>query len=97
MLTVVLGQLISNTATVLIMVPIATVLAADLHVSVLPFMMALTVAGAASFLTPVATAANTIIMEPDGYRFGDYWKLGLPLMLWFFVMAVFYVPLVWRF
>ena len=68
MLTVVLGQLISNTATVLIMVPIATVLAADLHVSVLPFMMALTVAGAASFLTPVATAANTIIMEPGGYR-----------------------------
>jgi di/tricarboxylate transporter len=51
-LTVVLGQLISNTATVLIMVPIATVLAADLHVSVLPFMMAFTVAGAASFLTP---------------------------------------------
>ena len=97
MLTVVLGQLISNAATVLIMVPIATVLAADLHVSVLPFMMALTVAGAASFLTPVATAANTIIMEPGGYRFGDYWKLGLPLVALFGVVAVLLVPLVWRF
>ena len=96
MLTVVLGQLISNTATVLIMVPIATVLAADLHVSVLPFMMALTVAGAASFLTPVATAANTIIMEPGGYRFGDYWKLGLPLLL-FLTVAVLWVPLLWPF
>ena len=97
MLTVVLGQLISNTATVLILVPIATVLAADLHVSVLPFMMALTVAGAASFLTPVATAANTMVMEPGGYRFTDYWKLGLPLLLLFLVVAVFWVPLIWPF
>ena len=96
-LTVVLGQLISNTATVLIMVPIAAVLATDLHVSVLPFMMALTVAGAASFLTPVATAANTIIMEPGGYRFGDYWKLGLPLLLLFLAVAVLWVPLLWPF
>lgn len=96
-LTVVLGQLISNTATVLIMVPIATVLAADLHVSVLPFMMTLTIAGAASFLTPVATAANTMVMEPGGYRFTDYWKLGLPLLLLFVAVAVFWVPVVWPF
>lgn len=96
-LTAVLGQLISNTATVLIMVPIATVLAADLHVSVLPFLMALTVSGAASFLTPVATAANTMVMEPGGYRFTDYWKLGLPLLLLFLAVAVFWVPLIWRF
>lgn len=96
-LTVILGQLISNTATVLIMVPIATVLAADLGVSVLPFMMALTVAGAASFLTPVATAANTMVMEPGGYRFTDYWKLGLPLLLLFLLVAVLWVPLIWPF
>lgn len=96
-LTVVLGQLISNTATVLIMVPIATVLTADLQVSVLPFMMALTVAGAASFLTPVATAANTMVMEPGGYRFTDYWKLGLPLLVLFLAVAVFWVPVVWPF
>lgn len=96
-LTVVLGQLISNTATVLTMVPIATVLAAELSVSVLPFMMALTVAGAASFLTPVATAANTIIVEPGGYRFSDYWKLGLPLLVLFVLVAVLWVPLIWPF
>ncbi|NLG20228.1 MAG: glutaminase A [Actinomycetales bacterium] len=58
-LTMVLGQLISNTATVLILVPVAAALASDLSVSPLPFMMALTVAGAAAFLTPVATPANT--------------------------------------
>jgi di/tricarboxylate transporter len=96
-LTMVLGQLISNTATVLIMAPIAAVLAADMRVSVLPFMMALTVAGAASFLTPVATAANTMVMEPGGYRFTDYWKLGLPLLLFFLLVAVLWVPVIWPF
>jgi di/tricarboxylate transporter len=38
-----------------------------------------------------------MIMGPAGYKFGDYWKLGMCCMLWFFVMAVFFVPLVWRF
>ena len=96
-LTLVLGQLISNTATVLVMIPIASVLSASLDVSVLPFMMALTVAGAASFLTPVATPANTMVMEPGNYQFTDYWKLGLPLMGLFFAVAVFWVPLIWPF
>jgi di/tricarboxylate transporter len=96
-LAMILGQLISNTATVLIMAPIATALATDMGVSVLPFLMALTVAGAASFLTPVATAANTMVMEPGGYRFTDYWKLGLPLLVLFLAVAVLWVPLIWRF
>ena len=96
-LTVVLGQLISNTATVLIVAPISIAVAHTLELSVLPFMMALTVAGAASFLTPIATPANLMVMEPAGYRFGDYWKLGLPLALFFIAIAVFYVPLLWPF
>ena len=97
LLTMGLGQLISNTATVLIVAPVATVVALDLGVSPLPFMMALGVSGAASFLTPVATPANTMILEPGGYRFGDYWKLGLPIILLFLAVAVLYVPLVWPF
>ncbi|MFF2369294.1 SLC13 family permease [Agromyces sp. NPDC058110] len=96
-LTMVLGQLISNTATVLIVAPIAVVIADALGVSVLPFMMALSVAGAAAFLTPVATPANTMVLDPGAYRFGDYWKLGLPLLVWFLVVAVLYVPLIWPF
>ncbi|GAA1953049.1 SLC13 family permease [Agromyces allii] len=96
-LTMVLGQLISNTATVLIVAPIAVVIAGELGVSVLPFMMALAVAGAAAFLTPVATPVNTMVLEPGGYRFGDYWKLGLPLLLLFLAVAVLYVPLIWPF
>jgi di/tricarboxylate transporter len=93
----VLGQLISNTATVLIVAPIAISVARALDLSVQPFMMALAVAGAAAFLTPIATPANLMVMEPAGYRFGDYWKLGLPLALFFLAVAVFYVPLVWPF
>jgi len=96
-LTVVLGQMINNTATVLIVAPIAVSLSAALGLSVQPFMMALTVAGAASLLTPIATPANLMVLEPGGYRFGDYWKLGLPLALVFVAIAVLYVPLVWPF
>ena len=50
-----------------------------------------------ALLTPVATPVNLMVMSPGGYRFGDYWKLGLPLMLLYFVVAVFVVPLFWRF
>ncbi|MDQ1129534.1 SLC13 family permease [Microbacterium sp. SORGH_AS_0888] len=94
---VVLGQFISNVATVLIVAPVATSIAATLGLSPLPFLMSLTVVGAASFLTPVATPANLMVMDPGGYRFGDYWRLGLPLTLVFVLFAVLYVPLVWRF
>jgi di/tricarboxylate transporter len=60
-------------------------------------MMALTVAGAASFLTPIATPVNLMVLQPGGYRFGDYWRLGLPLTLIFLAAAVLYVPLIWPF
>lgn len=95
--TVLLGQFISNVATVLIVAPVATAMAANLEVSPLPFLMGLAVAGAAAFLTPVATPANLMVMAPGGYRFGDYWRLGLPLAILFLVAAVLYVPLVWPF
>lgn len=96
-LTVGLGQIISNTATVLIVAPVAVAVATSLGSSVQPFMMALTVAGAASFLTPIATPANLMVLEPGGYRFGDYWRMGLVLAGFFVVIAVFYVPLIWPF
>ena len=96
-LTAILGQLISNTATALILVPIAVAAAMRSGVSPRTVLMSMTVGAGASFLTPVATPANLMVMGPGGYRFGDYWKLGLPCMLWFFVVAVFLVPLYWRF
>ncbi len=52
---------------------------------------------AASFLTPIATPGNMMVMGPAGYRFGDYWRLGLPVMLWFLVVGVLLVPQIWSF
>jgi di/tricarboxylate transporter len=97
LLTMAFGQLISNMATAIIVIPIATSAASELGVSVRPVLMCVTVAAAAAFLTPVATPANLMVMEPGGYRFGDYWKLGLPLLVVFLVVAVFLVPVFWRF
>jgi di/tricarboxylate transporter len=92
-----LGQLISNMATALIVIPIAVSAANELHVSPKPMLVAVAVAAAAAFLTPVATPANLMVMEPGGYRFGDYWKLGLPLIVLFGLVAVWLVPLIWQF
>jgi di/tricarboxylate transporter len=96
-LTAVLGQLISNMATALIVLPVALETAKELDVSVRPVLMCVTVAAAAALLTPVATPANLMVMEPAGYRFSDYWKLGLPLLILYGVVAVGLVPVFWRF
>jgi len=97
LLTFALGQLISNMATALILIPISISAAAELDVSAKPLLMGVCVAAAAAFLTPVATPANLMVMEPGGYRFGDYWKLGLPLLALFGVVAVLLVPVIWSF
>jgi di/tricarboxylate transporter len=94
-LTAALGQFISNTATVLIIIPIALAAAHESAVSPLPILMTVAVAGAGSFLTPVATPANMMVLSPGGYRFGDYWRLGLPLLVTWLVVALLIVPRVW--
>ncbi len=97
LLTVTFGQLISNTATALVVIPIAVSAAAQLDISARPVLMCVCIASAAAFLTPVATPANMMVMDPAGYRFGDYWKLGLPMIGLFFVIAVGLVPVIWNF
>ena len=96
-ITALFGQAISNTATALIMIPIAVSAAAELDVSAKPVLMSVAVASAAAFLTPIATPANLMVLGPGGYRFGDYWKLGLPLLALFFAVAVLLVPAIWGF
>jgi di/tricarboxylate transporter len=96
-LTALLGQLISNTATALIVLPVALETAKDLDVSVRPVLMCVTVAAAAALITPVATPANLVVLEPGGYRFSDYWKLGLPVLVLYGIVAVVLVPVFWRF
>jgi di/tricarboxylate transporter len=95
--TTVFGQLISNTATALIMIPIGVAAATELGVDVRPVLMTISVAAAAALLTPVATPVNLIAMGAAGYRFGDYWKLGIVVMVVFFLVAVLLVPVFWPF
>lgn len=96
-LTAILGQLISNTATALIVIPVGVAAATQMGLSPQPVLMSLAIAAAGAFLTPIATPTNLMVMAPGGYKFSDYWKLGLPLLIWFFVIATLYVPLIWRF
>jgi di/tricarboxylate transporter len=96
-LTAIMGQLISNTATALIVIPIGVAAAQSLGISPRPVLMSVAVAAAGAFLTPIATPTNLMVMGPGGYAFSDYWKLGLPLLIWFFIVSVFFVPLIWRF
>ena len=95
--TAIFGQLISNTATALIMIPIALSATVELGVDPRPVLMSLNIAAAAALLTPVATPVNLIAMGAAGYRFGDYWRLGLATMAVFFIIAVFLVPVFWPF
>jgi di/tricarboxylate transporter len=93
--TAILGQLISNTATALILIPIGISLAAEAGISPLTVLMTISVASSAALLTPVATPANLMVMQPAGYRFGDYWKLGGAVMVVYLLVAVLLVPVVW--
>ena len=94
-LTSVMGLVLSNTATVLIVLPIALSTAAEGGVAVQPMLMLLAVAASAALLTPVQTPGNMMIMAPAGYRFGDYWKLGLPLSLLWLAVCLAVIPAVW--
>jgi di/tricarboxylate transporter len=96
LLTAVLGQMISNTATALIMIPIAVSVAAEMDVSPVAILMSINVAAAAALLTPIATPANLMVMGPGGYSFADYPKLGLPLLLIYMLVGVGLVPLIWN-
>jgi di/tricarboxylate transporter len=95
LITAALGQMISNTATALVLIPIAVSVAAEADISVTSLLMCIAVAASAALLTPVATPANVIVMEPAGYRFTDYWKLGSAVMLVYLVVGVFLVPVFW--
>ncbi len=92
-----LGQFISNTATALILIPVAVTAAQALGISERPVLIMMSIACAAAFMTPIATPANMLVMGPGAYKFGDYWKLGWMCFVWFFIIGVFWVPVVWDF
>jgi di/tricarboxylate transporter len=97
LVTAVITQFISNTSSALVMMPIGLATASELGVSALPMMMAVAMGASASFLTPFANGVSLMVYGPGGYRFGDFWKLGLLVMLWALIVTVVVVPLYWRF
>lgn len=77
--TMTLSDVLNNTATAIVAAPVAIQMANTLGVSPDPFLMAVAVAASAAFLTPIGHKNNTLVLGPGGYRFGDYWRMGLPL------------------
>jgi di/tricarboxylate transporter len=86
---------LNNAATVLVMAPIAASFAGKLGYSPDPFLMAVAIGAACDFLTPIGHQCNTLVMGPGGYRFGDYWRLGLPLSLIVLALGVPLIALFW--
>ncbi len=77
--TMTLSDVLNNTATTIVAAPVGIQMAQTLNVSPDPFLMAVAVAASSAYLTPIGHKNNTLILGPGGYRFGDYWRLGLPL------------------
>jgi len=86
---------LNNAATVLVMGPIAASFASSLGMSPDPFLMAVAIGAACDFLTPIGHQSNTLVMGAGGYRFTDYWKLGLPLSIYVVVAGVPLIALFW--
>lgn len=78
-ITMFLSDIINNAATVVLMAPVGISLAHSMGASIDPFLMAIAVGGSCAFLTPIGHQSNTLVMGPGGYRFSDYWRMGLPL------------------
>jgi len=93
--TMFISDVINNNATAVLMAPIAMTVATRLNVSADPFLMAVAIGASCAFLTPIGHQSNTLVMEPGGYKFGDYWRVGLPLEVVIAAVALPMILIVW--
>jgi len=93
--TMTLSDVLNNTATAVIAAPIAIQLAQALNANPDPFLMAVAVGASCAFLTPIGHKNNLLILGPGGYKFGDYWRMGLPLEILVVIVAVPTILVVW--
>ncbi len=89
--TMFLSDLVNNAAAAILMAPIALRLATEVNASADPFLMAVAIGASCAFLTPIGHQSNALVLGPGGYRFGDYWRMGLPLEI---VIAAVATPLI---
>ena len=89
--------MLNNAATVVIMAPVVVNIAQQLGVSPDAFLMAVCIGASCDFLTPFGHHNNSIILGPGGYRFGDFWRVGLPLDLIVIVLSLLLIPRIWAF
>jgi di/tricarboxylate transporter len=94
-ITSIITELLSNNATVVLMMPIALGIAAELGLDPRPFAIAITIAASASFATPIGYQTNTYVYSAGGYRFADFLRFGVPMNIVYFIGAVVIIPLVW--
>ncbi|GGD10748.1 SLC13 family permease [Hyunsoonleella pacifica] len=97
LLTTTFSQVINNSATAVLMAPIAILAATSLNISPEPFMIIVAISASTAFLTPVGTTTNAMVMSAGGYKFMDYLKVGAPLLLIFFIISLLLVPIIWPF
>lgn len=93
--TMTLSDAINNAAAAILMAPIASNMASTLGLSVDPFLMSVAIGASCSFLTPIGHQCNALIMGPGGYKFGDYWRLGLPLEIIIAILAPIFILYNW--
>jgi len=94
-ITMTLSDVLNNVATALVAAPVAIAVADRLQVNPDAFLMGIAVAASCAFLTPIGHKNNIIIMGPGGYRFGDYWRMGLPLEILVLLVGVPMILWVW--
>jgi di/tricarboxylate transporter len=94
-ITMTLSDVINNAATAVVMAPIALTIAEQLGVNPDAFLMAVAIGASSAFLTPIGHQNNALILGPGGYRFGDYWRMGLPLEALIVLVAIPMLLIVW--
>jgi di/tricarboxylate transporter len=97
LVAMILTEVSSNAATAIIMTPIALAASTNLGLDPRPFIFAICYAASASFITPIGYQTNLMVYGPGGYKFSDYIRVGLPLSITLWVMAVILIPMLWPF